>query len=635
MKKKCYLYTRVSTAAQTEGYSLEAQQERLRQYAEYKNLEIAGEYCDAGKSGKSILGRPAFMEMMDDIASGKDQISYVLVFKLSRFGRNAADVLKSIQTLLDYDVDLVCVEDSIDSSTQGGRLTLAILSAVAEIERENIRVQFMAGRMQKMMEGGWAGGPVPFGYRNKNGKLTVEPGEAEIVRLIYAKYLEPDMKLAAVVRWLNDHGHRRISRGSPCPYNRDLAARVLDNPFYCGKIVYYRRTNRSMDEQNQRKEITVRGKQEAIIPEEMWERVQEKRKEMAVHYEKDEPDRISMLSGLVKCPLCGAGMVMQKNKRINKNRGGYYKPIYYYACRNYRKSEGRRCSFKHTYNQSKLDGAVLEILGQLTRTEEFRNAFAAAIGDQSSEASFEGQLKDLRRRLHRQEHLKYKLGQELDRLDVLEDGYDEAYDAIQERIDAAYDRIERLETEIGQVRRKLAAVREGLQSSCQISRILNHIDRLYRKMSCAERRELCRQFIERIEVFPEEQKDGRILKSAAFRFPVFYGEDEAAGEQELPDETVAFVLDCRKLPVTVPEAKATYAEIKAYVLEKTGLKVSSLYIAQIKRKYGIEMGENYNKPEDPKARVPKCPKEKELAILDALKNFRMVPETAEYEEAEV
>ena len=582
MKKKCYIYTRVSTAAQTEGYSLEAQQERLHQYAEYKNLEIAGEYCDAGKSGKSILGRPAFMEMMDDIASGKDQISYVLVFKLSRFGRNAADVLKSIQTLLDYDVDLVCVEDSIDSSTQGGRLTLAILSAVAEIERENIRVQFMAGRLQKMLEGGWAGGPAPFGYRNKNGKLTVEPGEAEIVRLIYAKYLEPDMKLATVVRWLNDHGYRRISRGSPCPYNRDFAARVLDNPFYCGKIVYYRRTNRGMDEQNQRKEITVRGKQEAIIPEEMWDRVQEKRKQMAVHYEKDETDRISMLSGLVKCPLCGAGLVMQKNKHVNKNRGGYYKPIYYYACRNYRKSEGRRCSFKHTYNQSKLDGAVLEILGQLTRTEEFRNAFAAAIGDQSSEASFEGQLKDLRRRLHSQEHLKYKLGQELDRLDVLKDGYDETYDAIQERIDAVYDRIERLETEIGQVRRKLTAFREGLQSSGQICRVLDHADRLYRKMSCAERRELCRQFIERIEVFPEEQKDGRILKSAAFRFPVFYGEDGAAGDQE-PDETVAFVLDCRKLPVTVPEAKATYAQIKAYVLEKTGLKVSSLYIAQIKR----------------------------------------------------
>lgn len=526
------------------------------------------------------------------------------------------------------------MEDSIDSSTQGGRLTLAILSAVAEIERENIRVQFMAGRMQKVMEGGWAGGPAPFGYRNEGGSLTVEPGEAEIVRLIYAKYLEPEMQLATVVRWLNDHGYRRISKGSSCPFNRDFAAGVLDNPFYCGKIVYFRRTNRGRAEKDQREEITVRGKQEAIISEEMWERVQTKRKQGAVRYEKDEPERISMLSGLVKCPVCGAGLVVKKSKRVNRNRGGHYKPIHYYACRYYRKSEGRRCGFHHTYNQKKLDGTVMEILVQLTRTEEFRKAFAGTVGDSSSEAVLEGQLKDLRRRLHGQEHLKYKLGGELDHLDILSEEYDKAYDAIQEKIDAAYDRIEQLEAEIRKVRKKLAAVREGIHSSEQISRILDHFDRLYRKMTCAERRELCRQFIERIEVFPEEQEDGRILKSIAFRFPVFYDGEAASGDLELPDETVSFELDCRKLPVTVPEVKATYTEIKAYVLETARLKVSSLYIAQIKRKYGIEMRENYNKPEDPKARVPKCPKEKELAILDALKHFRMVPGTAEYEEAE-
>ena len=99
--------------AQTEGYSLDAQQEKLRKYAEYKNLEIVGEYCDAGKSGKSIKGRPAFQQMMEDVASQKDDVSYVLVFKLSRFGRNAADVLKSLQLLMDYEVDLVSVDDAI------------------------------------------------------------------------------------------------------------------------------------------------------------------------------------------------------------------------------------------------------------------------------------------------------------------------------------------------------------------------------------------------------------------------------------------------------------------------------------------------------------------------------------------
>ena len=108
-RNKCYIYTRVSTVAQTEGFSLEAQQERLKEFANYKNLEIAGEYCDAGKSGKSIVGRPSFLQMLNDISSEKDRISYVLVFKLSRFGRNAADILKSLQLLEDYEVDLICV----------------------------------------------------------------------------------------------------------------------------------------------------------------------------------------------------------------------------------------------------------------------------------------------------------------------------------------------------------------------------------------------------------------------------------------------------------------------------------------------------------------------------------------------
>ena len=88
-KVKVYTYTRVSTAMQVDGYSLDAQKSRMKAYAEFNDYEIVGDYEDAGKSGKSIEGRTDFNRMMEDIKTGKDDVSFVLVFKLSRFGRNA------------------------------------------------------------------------------------------------------------------------------------------------------------------------------------------------------------------------------------------------------------------------------------------------------------------------------------------------------------------------------------------------------------------------------------------------------------------------------------------------------------------------------------------------------------------
>ena len=179
---KVYLYTRVSTVMQIDGYSLDAQKSKMKAFCEYNDYEIAGEYEDAGKSGKSIEGRSAFNQMIDDIKSGKDGVSFVLVFKLSRFGRNAADVLSTLQIMQDFGVNLICVEDGIDSSKDAGKLMISVLSAVAEIERENIRVQTMEGRMQKAREGRWNGGFAPYGYELKGGKLYINEEEAEAIK---------------------------------------------------------------------------------------------------------------------------------------------------------------------------------------------------------------------------------------------------------------------------------------------------------------------------------------------------------------------------------------------------------------------------------------------------------------------
>lgn len=250
----CYIYTRVSTEVQVDGYSLEAQKERLRREAAHRGMKVVGEYSDEGRSGKNITGRPEFKKMLQDIKSSKDDVDYVLVFKLSRFGRNAADTLNSLQYMEDYGVNLLCVEDGIDSAGASGKLIISVLASVAEIERSNIQEQTMAGRQQKARDGLWNGGFAPYGYKlvpvdgQKSKMLVINDAEAELIKLIYKKYLG-GMGVGAVAKWLNENGYTKTVRqnGTVPLISAHFVKGVLDNPVYAGKIAYGRRKTEKIE----------------------------------------------------------------------------------------------------------------------------------------------------------------------------------------------------------------------------------------------------------------------------------------------------------------------------------------------------------------------------------------------------
>ena len=337
---KCYLYTRVSTSMQVDGYSLDAQRDKLRKYAAYEDMIVAGEYSDEGFSGKNIQGRQEFQRMLNDIQDGKDDVSYVLVFKLSRFGRNAADVLNSLQLMQDFGVNLICVEDGIDSSKDAGKLMISVLSAVAEIERENIRTQTMAGREQKAREGKWNGGFAPYGYKLENGNLVIAEDEVEVIRVIYDRYIHTNEGVAGVAKYLNRNGYtKKLRQNNTIPgFSRDFVKNVLYNPVYMGKIAYGRR--RTEKKQGTRNEMHVveqsefpvyEGQHEAIISEEDWYLAQEKRKINSFKREKvNNPDHAHILSGILKCPCCGKSMYGNIAKAHSKDK----KTRYYYYCKN-------------------------------------------------------------------------------------------------------------------------------------------------------------------------------------------------------------------------------------------------------------------------------------------------------------
>ncbi len=192
IKKAHALYIRVSTEAQAEeGYSISAQQERLEAYCKAMGWEDYKLYIDPGFSG-SNLNRPAMQSLITHAREKK--LCNVVVFKLDRLSRSQKDTLYLIEDVfLPNGVDFVSLNESIDTSTPYGRAMIGILSAFAQLERENIYLRTRMGMLERVKQGYWmGGGVVPYGYyydRNK-GILVPKQGEAENVKKVYELYIK-------------------------------------------------------------------------------------------------------------------------------------------------------------------------------------------------------------------------------------------------------------------------------------------------------------------------------------------------------------------------------------------------------------------------------------------------------------
>lgn len=530
-KTKVYTYTRVSTAMQIDGYSLDAQKARMKAYADFNDYQIVGEYEDAGKSGKSIEGRASFCKMMDDIKSGKDGVAYVLVFKLSRFGRNAADVLSTLQVMQDFGVNLICVEDGIDSSKDAGKLMISVLSAVAEIERENIRVQTMEGRIQKAREGRWNGGFAPYGYRLIDGKLEVNEEEAPAIRTIFDQYVNTDMGATGVAKYLENHGISKIQRqnGKNPLFSSSTIQKILKNPVYCGKIAFgRRRTEKVKGTRNEYKLVEqdsyllVDGLHEGLVSEEVWQAAQVKMKANAQKYElvaRPKTDRVHLLSNILKCPVCGAGMY--GNKSIKKRPDGTkYKDFYYYGCKHRNMQRGYKCDYRKQIHEEVLDAAVAEVVSKLVSNPRFAAMMQEKINMKVDTTAIEQEIAAYEKQLRQHYSTKSRLMEEIDSLDPDDRHFIARKSDLDDRLYKMYDKIEEVENELMDARAKKQAIEADKITGDNIYKILICFDKLYATMTEAERRRLVGILIDEVQIYPERQPNGQWLKSIRFKLPI-------------------------------------------------------------------------------------------------------------------
>lgn len=556
-KIKVYTYKRVSTAMQIDGYSLDAQRARMKAYADFNDYEIVGEYEDAGKSGKSIEGRLQFRQMMEDVKSGKDNISYVLVFKLSRFGRNAADVLSTLQVMQDFGVNLICVEDGIDSSKDAGKLMISVLSAVAEIERENIRVQTMEGRIQKAREGKWNGGFAPYGYQLVNGKLEINEEEAVAVRTIYDQYVNTDIGSNGISKYLENHGIRKIQRqnGKNPLFDAHLVRLILKNPVYCGKIAYGRRktekvhgTRNEFHLVEQDNFLLVDGLHEAIIPEDVWNAAQVKLVAQARKYEhvnKGKNERTHLLSGIVKCPICGAGMYGNKSIKHKKD-GTKYKDFFYYGCKHRSMQRGHKCDYKKQIREELLDDAVAEVIVKLVSNPNFATMMQEKINMKVDTTAIDQEIENYEKQLRQDYSIKSKLMEEIDNLNPDDRHYIRRKADLDDRLYRMYDKIEELESQLIDARAKKTSIEAEKITGDNIYKVLICFDKLYFAMNDVERRQLIEALIAEIQIYEERKPNGQWLKSIRFKLPIIENDLSIGLDNGEHVETVALLT--RKAP---------------------------------------------------------------------------------------
>ena len=290
---------------------------------------------------------------------------------------------------------------------------------------------------------------------------------------------------------------------------------------------------------------------------------------------------------------------------------------------------------------SQINKFVAKDISAMVNNPRFVEAIQAKIGTAVDTEDMERQIAVLQGRLKQAFGTKSHLERQMDTLDINDVRYDRKILDLQRRYDEQYDIIEEIKVQIGELQSQIRSIQQEKISGDNIYRLLLAFDEVYHSATEAEQKEFMKAFIERIEMFPEKRKDGSWIKKIVFNFPVpVDGEEvkELPLETETTVETVCLLsklheakhhvnvrLDMDELDITSAESKATYEEIKSYVAEHNeGMKVSNLYIAQVKAKYGIIERENYNKPKLDDARQPKCPNEKEEAIVDAMEHFKMI-----------
>lgn len=293
------IYVRVSTEEQAkEGFSILAQQDKLKDYIKIKGWELYDVYIDDGISGKNITDRPEVNRLISDVI--KRNVENVLVFKIDRLTRSTKDLISLMDLFNENSCAFNSLMESIDTHTPSGRMFIKIIGIFAEFERENIIERVTVALEKKVREGYILPNYslAPYGYSRQIGErnITVNEEESRVVQEIFNLYLHKHKSFNAIATELN---MRNVPTRNNVNWSGFVVSYILSNPVYMGKVRY--------SVKDEKRYFEADGKHEAIISEKTFLEVQAKMTKMQKIIKKRPRDE-NYFCGTLMCAICGRKM---------------------------------------------------------------------------------------------------------------------------------------------------------------------------------------------------------------------------------------------------------------------------------------------------------------------------------------
>lgn len=354
--KYAFGYVRVSTGKQDE-LSPDSQAKLLKDYAKSHGYVVSKIFFELGISGRKADKRPEFQKMIGLAKSSDHPADAILVWKFSRFARNQEEsiVYKSLLKKK-HNVDVISISEPLVDGPFGS-LIERIIEWMDEYYSVRLSGEVTRGMREKAERGGYQARP-PLGYKIVSHKEppVIVPEEAEVVKLIFEKYVHDGMGLFEIARLLNSRNFK-TSHGKE--FERRSIEYILQNPTYCGMVRWNRTINESKEIRPESEWIIAEGEQPAIISKELFDKAQDRyKREYRPRGARPVSTYKHWLSGIVKCPACGRTMTACK---IENNKQTYC----YFRCYGYSKG---KCAAKNSISSLKLEPAVLESIKSVLDT---------------------------------------------------------------------------------------------------------------------------------------------------------------------------------------------------------------------------------------------------------------------------